>query len=327
MKPFTTQGLRRLTKAPTVLLRAVCLTICSTGISLAQTPSPQAESPEAEAQRHGNEGRWFQVEILLFTQPNQTAAEETWPTNIALAYPPNWKKLSSLNPILTTQETVPNRPSSQAIPVQTSEHPDPTLLLATEPYFSLPEAERLLGNNVRDLERSPKHRILYHQAWRQQVWGADEAPSLLIQGGRQYGEHFELEGSINLSVARYLHLKTNLWFTEFENNYGQESNDYPPLPPLPSLTPETGELDFLDQSESPWDRIEVTASEYEKILEQPYITRRVITMKQKRRMRSKEIHYVDHPVIGMVIYIVPYELPETEAEDDTIMEQQPAINS
>ena len=36
----------------------------------------------------------------------------------------------------------------------------------------------------------------------------------------------------------------------------------------------------------------------------------------KRRMRSREIHYIDHPMFGMLINIVPHATVETEVFDD-----------
>ena len=33
-------------------------------------------------------------------------------------------------------------------------------------------------------------------------------------------------------------------------------------------------------------------------------------LKESRRMRSKELHYFDHPMFGMIVKITPYELPE-----------------
>jgi hypothetical protein len=30
----------------------------------------------------------------------------------------------------------------------------------------------------------------------------------------------------------------------------------------------------------------------------------------RRRIRSKELHYLDHPVMGMLLLITPYEKPE-----------------
>jgi hypothetical protein len=31
-------------------------------------------------------------------------------------------------------------------------------------------------------------------------------------------------------------------------------------------------------------------------------------MKQRRRMRSTELHYIDNPELGLMIYIVPLEI-------------------
>ena len=39
-------------------------------------------------------------------------------------------------------------------------------------------------------------------------------------------------------------------------------------------------------------------------------------LKQTRRMRSTELHYFDHPNIGMLVVIRPYEL-ETDSEELT----------
>ena len=37
----------------------------------------------------------------------------------------------------------------------------------------------------------------------------------------------------------------------------------------------------------------------------------VIHLKQKRRrIRSSKLHYIDHPVLGILIYITRYEKPE-----------------
>lgn len=278
------------------LISLCCLITAANTLAQTTNQGSTAEQSSEQQNGHSNAGRWFQVEIIVFAQNPDQRQQETWPTNIALAYPPNWKQLE--DPELT-------------------EHTDLEALLATADYYQLPLEQRLLNNNVRDLERSPAHRVLFHEAWRQQVWGVDEAPSLLLTGGRQYGDHFELEGSIQLSVARYLHLKTNLWFTEFHHNFGQQASDYPPLPAIPTRFVDE-ELQVAGDSALPsWDQLQLISNEYEKILEQPYVRSRIITMQQKRRMRSKEIHYIDHPVIGILVYIIPYELPETEPEDVT----------
>ena len=40
----------------------------------------------------------------------------------------------------------------------------------------------------------------------------------------------------------------------------------------------------------------------------------VYHMQQSRDMRSTEFHYLDHPALGIVITVEPYELPATPAQ-------------
>ena len=51
-----------------------------------------------------------------------------------------------------------------------------------------------------------------------------------------------------------------------------------------------------------------------------------ISLEQSRRMRSKEVHYLDHPLIGALIRILPYEHPLTTQEklleEKRLLEQQ-----
>ncbi|MFL0809081.1 MAG: peptidoglycan binding protein CsiV [Agarilytica sp.] len=47
----------------------------------------------------------------------------------------------------------------------------------------------------------------------------------------------------------------------------------------------------------------------------PYVITQIVALKQKRRMRSGELHYIDHPKLGMLITLSKYE-PEFEAEKD-----------
>ena len=57
--------------------------------------------------------------------------------------------------------------------------------------------------------------------------------TLAITGGEQYGDHFQLEGSVRIHRSRYLHVKTQFWLSAFEANQGQELQYWPKLPDLP----------------------------------------------------------------------------------------------
>jgi len=41
-----------------------------------------------------------------------------------------------------------------------------------------------------------------------------------------------------------------------------------------------------------------------------YPYRHAVALQQKRRMRSKEIHYIDHPMLGIIIKFTPLIAPE-----------------
>jgi hypothetical protein len=43
-----------------------------------------------------------------------------------------------------------------------------------------------------------------------------------------------------------------------------------------------------------------------------YPYRHAVALQQKRRMRSKEIHYIDHPMLGLIIKFTPLRSPEPE---------------
>jgi hypothetical protein len=51
--------------------------------------------------------------------------------------------------------------------------------------------------------------------------------------------------------------------------------------------------------------------------QKPSAILKTINFKQDRRVRSTEIHYFDHPYIGMIIRILPYDKPTKEVEQST----------
>ena len=212
-----------------------------------------------------------------------------------------------------------------------------------EPFYLLPEQLQSLSEKVSQIRRSRNYRVLFHGAWRQPLVAPDQSPAILIKGGKQFDQHYELEGSITIGVSRYLHLSTNLWFTQFTDNYGQQSN-WPPLPPSPDLTiinefASAGIGDWMEQTETldsetmpavtsfatgainASDATTFTTlvggelsigSRYQQLLNRPFLPERITLMQQKRRMRSGEVHYLDHPHLGIVVLCKPHETAATE---------------
>lgn len=106
-------------------------------------------------------------------------------------------------------------------------------------------------------------------------------------------ENPRFAGTVRLSVTRYLHLAADLVYrtpvtqqaaipiSDLELWYDR---------PYPTLRDPQGPAYQLEE----WQAV------------------RGFRMRESRRMRSKEIHYLDHPFFGMVVLVTPVELPQPE---------------
>lgn len=205
-----------------------------------------------------NEGRSYQVEVLIFKRnPLLVNTDEIWRKDLKLSYPANTRYISRIQPKGTHQ----------------------------------------LGGHDYTLRKDENHTVLFHQSWRQKMWGKNRSPSLIIRGGQAFGNHRELEGSIKIHIGRYLHVSTDLWLSEFAFNEDDNQNtqdetfsgsintlSWPRLPSLPNA----------DNSQA-----------YQYIFDNGPKPSRIITLREKRRMRSKETHYIDHPYMGILVRMLP----------------------
>lgn len=150
-------------------------------------------------------------------------------------------------------------------------------------FTMLPASERLLNSQAATLAKSGSYTLLFHQAWRQMI----QAPktNILITGGHSFNDHQELEGNISLSVGQFLKLQTNLWLTQFVPAGTPVTEAWPELPSLPNA--------LATEADKP----------------QEFLIKRIVKISQQRSMRSNEVHYIDHPLLGIIIKIIPYDLP------------------
>lgn len=253
-----------------------------------------SSSVNAQQATPNHEG-WYQVEMIVFARKEDTS-QEHWPSNIKLRYPGDWVELKD--------------PSAS----------DTKVDLTKEAFYRLPTSERQLNAQAQKLERNGRFELLFHNAWRQIITNKKSAKAILISGGPVFGQHQALEGSIRLSVATYLELQTNLWFAQFDVNVGQEVNQTWPALPLRPNYPAAGantlsldankELDqalaIENQQGSQGNIDSNTATGSPENTAPEYITRRVVLLQQERDMRSNEIHYIDHPIVGIIVQVTPY---------------------
>lgn len=180
-------------------------------------------------------------------------------------------------------------------------YPANTVLLKPEDasgsdgFVQLKAGERQLNAQAATIAKAGNYTLLFHQAWRQFI--SSERASIFISGGKTYSGHQELEGSIELYAGKNLQLQTNLWLTQFVAAHLATATleDWPELPALPRGDLNSGEMRISEPANG----------------DQPadYVSSRTVKIDQQRNLRAGEVHYIDHPLLGVIVKLVPYDAP------------------
>jgi len=223
-----------------------------------------------------NEQRYYDVEIIIFENLDIKARQsEKWPSSVELEYPESSLQVGHPWPGHIPKEYNPK--------------------LSFKRLF---KKELRLSEQVKKIEESDSRRVLLHTGWRQPGMPKDTALTVKIKktipahnniaenepSSLQYSntaqispwaaqEAGELEGKIQVILARYLHVNADLIF----QTQKLKTND-------------------IYQFEN---------AVKEEI--KPVVFRLNQT---RRRMRSRELHYIDNPVLGLLVLITPYELTQ-----------------
>lgn len=244
--------------------------------------------------------RYYDVEVIVIENLTEEAKNaENWPLQVNLTRSEKTVELGQ--PVLS--EWLP-----EEVDLKSS-------------YKLLTPANYHLTDEVEKIAKSKTQRIIFHTAWRQP--GLDKKLALPIyfkhevamppvieneENDQSFNNAIEqeseastelkaepipsiLEGVLRVTLSRYLHFEAEL---TFKNK-------------IPELVSSDNPFSILDN--------EKERSELKK--------QGVIHLKQnRRRIRSNELHYVDHPVLGILINITQY----IEPEDATIGSAKTIIN-
>ena len=167
-------------------------------------------------------------------------------------------------------------------------------------FKNLPRQEKLMNSIARSLNRSSMYEVLLHQSWLQPVVSEAQATPILIQAGKRFDSTYELEGTMTLSRARFLHIETDLWFTEFT----PITEDAPAN--ILAMSPLDGRLAISRDLRDRYPEVADWMSNRGQ-----YIPVHSHHLDQSRRMRSATMHFLDHPKFGLLIRTERFE-PETE---------------
>jgi len=231
-----------------------------------------------------DEVRYYDFEVIIF-ESNDAAARlsEVWQTTVELDIPEIFIHLNSPYPGPMPREYSPGLT-----------------------FKRLPKSSYRLSTEAKLLTVNEKNRILLHTSWRQPGMSVETAlpihfkrefiittttppaqrnadPDAPISELAVIAPEFEpqksksrLDGYIKIILSRYLHANFNLTYSTGL--------------PLASTT----QVSSIAQDQE--DDL-VAAATPAPIIYQ---------MNQTRKMRSKEVHYLDHPVLGVIILATPY---------------------
>jgi len=143
---------------------------------------------------------------------------------------------------------------------------------------------KILTQEHRRINNSSEYNVLFYGSWRQP--GLDSKKAFEINLDELKNNHRKksentITGNFELVLARYLHIYGDLEY----------------------------QLNSADTSDA-------TASG-----EEPAIENKTFPIKIHRRMRSKELHYIDHPLVGMLIQINPVKTSEEKAVTEETAEK------
>lgn len=216
------------------------------------------------------EPRWFSIEVIVFEQYMNPGYAENWSDRPELGFP----------------EDLVRFPSE-------SRHNSQPQLFSELPF------DGHLQKAKKKIQRARDQRVLFSRRWEQGLLDKENAPYIYIRGGEREGPHRELEGSLQISVERYLHVKTKLWLTRFKSAENSTSNAVD----SDSAAVEA-EADLLLDDPEPFALPSPPFRSTRDLGPSPAVEQ-VYLFDQERRLRSKETHYLDHPLLGMLIRIEP----------------------
>ena len=245
--------------------------------------------------------RWYHVEVVIFAQ----GGGSPWSRD-------DWREEGP--PVLAknTVELLPglapaDRPAGSA---------------RRHAFRTLPAASLDLGSAVERLDRSDDYSVLMHVGWHQPGFSDDDAPgvhlgtlrSLAAQDrfGAASGE--EVEGTVRFWRRRFLHVDVDLAFGEVEAWRQREHGADADAPPVreraasrvaiagvrdrPGAGPADDSARRMPGSTENETGIEIARSGpgHGEVL-------RVVRLTRSLRLRAGRLHYIDHPLFGMLLKV------------------------
>jgi|GEM_PF-4514774 len=174
-----------------------------------------------------------------------------------------------------------------------------------------------LLSDYQKLRRYRSIKVLYFRGWKQKLIDGAAATRLIIQGGKYSAPYFELQGNIYLSKRRYLHSVSDLYLVNYDYGYKQTLKEWFLLSDALAVSIPQLLLPELNVN----NRLAYIIPKY------------IAHLHQSIRLKLNELHYMDHPAMGVLMKIEatnpPYIAPIAQENNlnivpDIIPAQTPA---
>ena len=211
-----------------------------------------------------------------------------------------------------------------------------------QPFQKLSREFRDLNDTARGLDRR-QYKVRFHEAWRFQITSKDNSPWIIVNTETSLFNRQIIEGSLRFYKSRYLHFESDLW----RINFSPSDSMAIILPEFPKRALNNEEeillraLQFSKQFSSLTSFVnsnsEDLAHEPESLIEAlmgydlssltPILDsieyspihptekadlnslpiKEIWPIRQSKRIQEDEVYYIDHPQMGALISIKPYQ--------------------
>ncbi|PPI86151.1 5'-methylthioadenosine phosphorylase [Marinobacter maroccanus] len=172
-----------------------------------------------------------------------------------------------------------------------------------------PRQDLRLASAAARLERSGRYRVLVAAGWYEAFPPDYEGTPLRVEAGNwiEGARTREVEGHITIDRQRYLHVNVHL-------NHWQLSEEAPALPEdaaadMSQETPSPAEASGTQDTTAAATDGESAAQQLT-VLAEPAPLELLTWIRETRRMRSEEIHFLDSPTVGVLVFFKKIEATE-----------------
>lgn len=238
---------------------------------------------------------WYQVEVMLVAYTDSLLINnETWPEFLTplevKAESPDFRWW--LTPSFNNHNALMANYGFSKAPTASWQHP-------MQPLESLE-----LKDAAERISKRSDMNILWHKTWIEPIQEQDNAIAhpinIRVEAESKGDLDIHLTGSFSLYLSRYLHLNTNLVMQHSQIAEEEEAAELTDTlnETVNALIKEKEEFSLTDNAEAELDSIDTEPSHTLSPIRAAHI-------QLQRRMRSKELHYIDHPMLGVIVRVNP----------------------